>query len=65
MAVSSPGFQNELTLLYSDLKSIPTLIKVLEADGCKIKDLRKFWKKIGEHNITHYISTFVNLEIDG
>ena len=29
------------------------------------KDLRKFWKKIGEHNITHYISTFVNLEIDG
>ena len=48
MAVSSPGFQNELTLLYSDLKSIPTLIKVLEADGCGIKEgsekiLEKNW----------------------
>ena len=26
------------TVLYSDLKSIPTLIKILEADGCGIKE---------------------------
>ena len=38
LAVSSPVFQNELTLLYSDLKSIPILIKVLEADGCGIRE---------------------------